>query len=431
MSADEVRGPRHAAPRKPLFTRFHMPSGKAIALAAMPTAVLMGMGFTPTLALADGNDGTPTANSLTVDEYQACLEVVEGAEKDDASASPTPSASASGSASPDGEPSAETPGEQQAPEADRGTDADQDTPSSPDSGSDDEDEPAPAPSAPATEDTAGPEPAPEPSETDRNLLEDIGDALEDVFTPKGEEAGATPAPSASATEEKAEETAEGAAGTVEKTTEKVTEAAKDTAGETTGKASDAEETAEEAAGEATEEAATPGATASPSPSASATVDPEDCPVATDAEGGVDNELLLPDDPWTLNASSLTLRDASYKGIVEVRTASGATKKVLKYVISGGTDIVDLHQTVKDERTGATHHVQAAKGSTSTISDGATVMYTESISGNLLGLLPITFDPEHPPPLDIPLIHFTKVTVKQAGQFGGTLHVPGLQQYITG
>ena len=30
-----------------------MPAGKAIAMAAMPTAVLMGMGFTPTLALAD------------------------------------------------------------------------------------------------------------------------------------------------------------------------------------------------------------------------------------------------------------------------------------------------------------------------------------------------------------------------------------------
>ncbi|MFH9042650.1 hypothetical protein ACH4FA_25325 [Streptomyces sp. NPDC017966] len=419
MSADEVRGPRHAAPKKPLFTRFHVPSGKAIALAAMPTAVLMGMGFTPTLALADGNDGKPTANSLTVDEYQACLEIVEGAEKDDASASPTPSASASGSASPDEEPSAEAP-EQQAPEADQ--DTDKDTSSSSDSGSDDKDEPAPAPSAPAAEDTA--ESEPEPSKTDRNVLEDLGDAIKDVFTPKDKEAEASPTPSASATED--------AADTVKETTEKVTEAAKDTVEDAGDKASEAtEETVEEAAEEAVEEAtAAPGATASPSPSASATVDPEDCPVATDAEGGVDNKLLLPDEPWTLNASSLLLKGADYKGIVQVRTASGATKKVLKYVISDGTDIGDLHQTVKDKQSGATHHVQAAEGSTSTIRDGDTVMYTESISGNLLGLIPVTFDPEHPPPLNIPLIYFTKVTVKQAGQFGGTLHVPGLQQYIT-
>ncbi|MFI5568957.1 hypothetical protein ACIA6T_16720 [Streptomyces sp. NPDC051740] len=426
MSADEVRGPRHAAPKKPLFTRFHVPSGKAIALAAMPTAVLMGMGFTPTLALADGNDGTPTANSLTVDEYQACLEIVEDAEKDDASASPTPFASASGSASADEEPSAGTSGEQKAPEADK--DTDKDTSSSSDSGSDDKDEPAPAPSASAAEDTA--EPEPEPSETDRNLLEDLGDALKDVFTPK--EAEASPAPSASATEDDtAGDAAETAEETTEKVTEKVTEAAKDTAEDTGDKASETAEDTEETAEEATEEATgTPETPASPSPSESAMVDPEDCPVATDAEGGVDNELLLPDDPWTLNASSLTLKGASYKGIVEVRTASGATKRVLKYVISDGTDIGDLHQTVKDEQSGATHHVRAAKGSTSTIRDGDTVMYTESISGNLLGLIPITFDPEHPPPLDIPLIYFTKVTVKQAGQFGGTLHVPGLQQYIT-
>ncbi len=179
-----------------------------------------------------------------------------------------------------------------------------------------------------------------------------------------------------------------------------------------------------------EETGEPEATASPSPSESSGTDLEDCPVATDAEGGVDNNVPLPDDPWFLNASSLLLKGADYKGIVEVRTANGTKKKVLKYVVSDGTDIGDLHQTVKDPQTGKTYHVQAAKGSTSTIRDGDTVMYTESISGNLLGLIPVTFDPEHPPPLNIPLIYFTKVTVQQAGQFGGTLHVPGLHQYVT-
>ncbi|WP_030223912.1 hypothetical protein [Streptomyces sp. NRRL WC-3626] len=436
MSADQVRGPRHAAPKKPLFTRFHVPSGKVIALAAMPTAVLMGMGFTPTLAVADGNDGAPTANSLTIDEYQACLEVLKvdekDAEKDDASASPTPSASESESASPDEEPSDGATGK--APGADKGTD--EDTSSSSDSGSDDkddQDEPAPAPSATeGGDDAAQDEPEPEPSKTDRNLLDDIGDSLKDILTPKDKEAEASPTPSASATGETAEDKAEDQAKAAADAAEKATEpAAKDTAEDAADKATDAAEDAEETAEEVEEEATEdPEATASPSPSESPAVDPEDCPVATDAEGGVDNKILLPDDPWTLNASSLTLKGASYKGIVEVRTASGATKRVLKYVISNGTDIGDLHQTVQDKQSGATHHVQAAKGSTSTITDGDTVMYTESISGNLLGLIPITFDPEHPPPLDIPLIYFTKVTVKQAGQFGGTLHVPGLRQYIT-
>ncbi|NUR65660.1 MAG: hypothetical protein HOQ47_07870, partial [Streptomyces sp.] len=88
---DESRvrtGPRHAAPKKPLFTRFHMPAGKAIALAAMPTAVLMGMGFTPTLANAEDQ---PAAKSLTADEYKDCVAALE----DGASASASPSASAS------------------------------------------------------------------------------------------------------------------------------------------------------------------------------------------------------------------------------------------------------------------------------------------------------------------------------------------------
>ncbi|MFF6637643.1 hypothetical protein ACWIFK_34270 [Streptomyces althioticus] len=425
VEASRVRtGPRHAAPKKPLFTRFHMPAGKAIAIAAMPTAVLMGMGFTPTLAQADDQ---PSSRNLTADEFKECLEAIEKADKGDASASPTPSATASESASEDDkEPSADPTGSApaaEAPEKDAGKGSD----SSPDSGSDDKAEPAPTPSATAGAQAADTEPAPSPSETDKNLLEQIGDAIKDVFTPGGK-AEETPSPSPSAS-------ASSSAPAEEKTDEKDEEAsqkpAEKAAGDVLDKvgdaAQDATEKAEEAAEEETKE---PEATASPSPSESSGIDLEDCPVATDAEGGVDNNVPLPDDPWYLNASSLLLKGADYKGIVEVRTANGTKKKVLKYVISDGTDIGDLHQTVKDKQSGKTYHVQAAKGSTSTIRDGDTVMYTESISGNLLGLIPITFDPENPPPLNIPLIYFTKVTVQQAGQFGGTLHVPGLHQYVT-
>lgn len=437
MPADEVThgadveasrartGPRHAAPKKPLFTRFHMPAGKAIAIAAMPTAVLMGMGFTPTLAQADDQ---PSSRNLTADEFKECLEAIEKAEEGDASASPTPSATASESASEDAEePSADPTGSapaQEAPDADE--DADKGSDSSPDSGSDDEAEPTPTPSATAGGQAADTEPAPSPSETDKNLLEQIGDAIEDVFTP-GEKAEETPSPSPSASASSsapAEETDEKAEEAPQKPAEKAAGDVLDKAGDAV---QDATEQAEEAVEEETQE---PEATASPSPSESSGIDLEDCPVATDAEGGVDNNVPLPDDPWFLNASSLLLKGADYKGIVEVRTANGTKKKVLKYVISDGTDIGDLHQTVKDPQTGKTYHVQAAKGSTSTIRDGDTVMYTESISGNLLGLIPVMFDPENPPPLNIPLIYFTKVTVQQAGQFGGTLHVPGLHQYVT-
>lgn len=452
MSADEMgdrsaaaalgperRGPRHAAPRKPLFTRFHMPAGKAIALAAMPTAVLMGMGFTPTLAQAD--EQQPLSNSLTADEYKDCVAALEDSEKG-ASASADPSASASDTESPAEEPTTEpgpsasaggdaagASGTNSDSDAGKGTDDGSSSSSSSDSGSDDEDEAAPAGSEPSGDQAEEPEPS--PSATERNDLEELGDAVKDFLTPKDKEtdeatASPTPSPSASATGG-----AEDEADKAEESAGKAADAAEDIPGTAAEEAAD--EPAEEAEGgeaEAEEATATPEATASPSPSPSesATTDVEDCPVATDAEGGVDNEILLPEDPWILHASSLLLTGADYQGIVEVRTASGKTKKVLKYVISKGTDIGDLHQTVEDKMSGKTHHVQAAKGSTSTIRDGETVMYTESISGKLLGLIPVTFDPENPPPLNIPLIYFTDVTVQQAGQFGGTLHIPGLRQY---
>ncbi|MFC7809905.1 hypothetical protein [Streptomyces olivaceus] len=464
VESSRVRtGPRHAAPKKPLFTRFHMPAGKAIAIAAMPTAVLMGMGFTPTLALADGNDAAPpTSNSLTADEYKDCVAALEDAEKDP-SESPSPSATDEADQDGKGENDGKEPG-------DSASGADKDESSSSDSGSDDKDDkgdtgdeggasdkggeggadggsgPTPSPSESESQEASGQDAAePSPSESEKGgLLEGIGDALEGIFTggKKAEEsASPTPTPSASQgagddASDAVKETTDKVAGTAKDTVEGATDAASKAAEDTEETVDKAAEAAKEAAEKAKEDAekakedAEDEATASPTPSASGGTDADDCPVATDDEGGVDNRVPLPDDPWYLDASSLTLKGASYKGIVEVKTANGTTKKVLKYVISNGTDIGDLHQTVKDKQAGKTYHVQAAEGSTSTIRDGDTVFYTESISGNLLGLIPITFDPENPPPLDIPLIYFTKVKVVQAGQFGGTLHIPGLHQYIT-
>lgn len=488
MPADEVTrgadpeeprartGPRHAAPKKPLFTRFHMPAGKAMAMAAMPTAVIVGMGFTASLAVADNNKvaASPT-ETMNAEDYQACVEALK-ADKDKSSQSPSPSASASASESakestPSPSATATGSGEESSPdkagqdkagqgtagrdEAASGTSSSDKaapgTSSSSDSGSDDKGGTAASGSGAAST-------TPSPSATEKKdggLLGAIGDAIGDtvdgignVLTGGKSGSGAASSPSASPTPsasaspsastgasgsdqggsagsggksatDTVKDTADKAAGTVKDTVDGVTDTASKAAEDAKEKAEDAKEKAEEAT-----------SSPSPSPSASASVDPEECPAATDAEGGVDNKIPLPDDPWYLNASSLTLKGAHYKGIVEVRTANGTVKKVLKYVISAGTDIGDLHQTVKDKLSGKTYHVQAAKGSTSTITDGDTVMYTESISGNLLGLIPITFSPDSPPPLDIPLIYFTKVKVVQAGQFGGTLKVPGLHQYTT-
>ncbi|MFJ8784733.1 hypothetical protein [Streptomyces sp. NPDC102476] len=435
MPADEVThgadveasrarsGPRHAAPKKPLFNRFHVPAGKAIAMAAMPTAVLMGIGFTPTLALADD---APTAKSLTADEYKDCVAALSG------SASPSASASSS--------PTTDDPTATPSPSASSGSGSDSGSgsngSSSSDSGSDDKATPTPSASAsPSKEesssssgtgssDTATPSPSASASD-DGNLLTDIGDAITGIFTGgsgSGDASSASPTPTPSASASKS------ADDTVKETTDKVTDTVKDTVKDTTDTASKAATDTTKAVEDTTKAAAEAAAdaTASPSPSASAGTDPEDCPAATDEVGDTEPGVTVADKAWTLKASSLLLKGADYQGVVKVRTASGQTKKVLKYVISGGTDIGDLHQTVTEQ--GTTYHVQAGKGTTSTITGGKTIMYTESISGNLLGLIPITFSPDSPPPLNIPLIYFTNVTVQQAAQYGGTLTVPGMRQY---
>ncbi|MGW0872516.1 hypothetical protein ACWD3Z_18755 [Streptomyces sp. NPDC002740] len=447
VDAARVRttGPRHAAPKKPLFTRFHMPAGKAIALAAMPTAVLMGMGFTPTLANAEDQ---PASKSLTIDEYKDCVAALEGA---DASASASPSPSASASASESADDSKDDSKDESADDSKdtSGNSGDTGDSGSSDSGSDDTAEPAPAASSAAAEpeksstsgDTATASPS--ASETSKNVLETIGDAITDLFDGNESDAtaGSSPSPAASESASAGDSSSDAGSGssdssgssdagsagkdtsgTSKDATDAVTDTAKDTVKDTADEAEDTAKDTEEAADDAT---------ASPSPSESATTDADDCPAATDDEGGIDNKIRLPDDPWYLNASSLLLKGADYQGIVKVKTANGTVKEVLKYVISDGTDIGDLHQTVDDKQSGRTYHVQAGKGTTSTIRDGDTIMYTESISGNLFGLIPITFSPKSPPPLNIPLIYFTDVKVQQAGQLGGTLTVPGLHQYTTG
>lgn len=488
MPADEVNhgadvgesrartGPRHAAPKKPLFTRFHMPAGKAIATVAMPTAVLVGMGFTSSLALADNNNhpksGTTASSSETMpmspEEYKKCVEALEKS-KDGSSPEPSDSASATDSAKDkdakgdkgdkstdegdgkDGTAQGRTPAPSTTSSTGpAGTEDTEKQPaagthSSPDSGSGDKG----APEAPATTSSSPSAPA-----KNGGLLGTIGDVLGDILTGgKKQSPSASPSSTATSSADATKKDPDGkglgktASDTVVDTTEKVTDtvgdavkgvtdAASGAAGDAGDAAKDAKDKAEDAkdkAEKAKDKAA--DATSSPSPSTSASASespaPADCPAAaTDEQGGVDNKMPLADDPWYLDASSLLLKGASYKGVVEVRTANGTVKKVLKYVISAGTDIGDLHQTVKDKDAGKTYHVQAAKGSTSKIRDGDTIMYTESLSGNLLGLLPVTFSPDNPPPLDIPLIYFTKVHVVQAAQFGGTLTIPGMHLYTT-
>ncbi|MEW2178251.1 hypothetical protein AB0890_18200 [Streptomyces sp. NPDC005406] len=413
----ESRGPRHAAPRKSLLTKLHMPSGKkAFALAAMPTAVFVGMGLTPKLAMADDNTDIPFAPGPCVTRSDEPSESADPSP----SASKTPSPSASESSKP-------------APEtSDEATPKPTATPSASESATDE----ATTDSAKTSADAPAAKTSPSPSATEStNPLDPlgVGDALKDLFdgpdtetaSPSPSATTATPEPTESATAEPTEKAAD-------KPVEKVTDAAKETVDKTTEAIRDAadkagkpvEELEEDVKGldpKADEDIPDGAKPSFPCP----TADPEAL-AAADLEQGIPR---LPNEPWVLESSLLTLAGLDYKGIVEVEKGDGSTKKVLKFTASS-IDIKDLHQLTVGPQAGVTGHVKARKGSTSTIRDGEVTMYTDELKGNLFGLIPITFSPETPPPLNVPFAFFTNVKLKQAGQFGGTLTVPGLQNYFT-
>jgi hypothetical protein len=401
-----------------LFTRLQVPAGKAIALAAMPTAVLMGMGLTPTLAQAKGMPKNPFQDGPCVTQPDE---------------SPAASGKTDKSNKADGK---KDQANQQKSDAKDGGDTVKPSASAAPKPSSSSKAPSPKASSSGGESKASRTPAPSPSASrsgSGGLLGDLGGVLGGILSPD-QKGSAQPEPSASASsgsgaaaksgsgtaEDSGAGTAKGSGSAVDKVT--------GTVGKVTGGVGDALGKAGDKAKDATK----------PSPSASD-------PMAADANGkkpfpcvvekkasGTDETppAMIPNEPWELQASSLLLQGLDYQGVVNLTMPNGETKQALKFTADNGVDIGDLHQIVAGPD-GKQYHVQAAKGSTSTIRGGRVTMYTQSLSGNLFGLIPITFDPEHPPPVNLPVAYFTHVKIIQAGQFGGNLTVPGLHQFITG
>ncbi|MEU2545131.1 hypothetical protein ABZ618_06755 [Streptomyces roseolus] len=425
-------GPRHAAPRKTLLNRIQGPAGKAMALAAMPTAVLMGMGLAPSPALADEKD-VPFAPGPCVsrsDEPVAEETTATPTAKATETAKPEPTATATAitPAEPTGQPTTApsataTPTATASPSATTALQGGAQA--------------AAAETAP----TATAAPTPTQSVNPLDPL-GVGDALKDLFgglAPKQEPTAtptATPTPSATtaAPQQKAATADETQAPATEAPAPK-TDTAKTGTTDTKADATKAaiKEAAEKAGVEVQElPESAQGLEAKPDTDIPDGAKPRfPCPERDDAalaaaeiEPGIP---LLPDEPWRLESSRLSLSGLKYHGIVEVRTYGGKVKKVLKFTATY-VGIKDLHQ-ITEHSEGREAHVRSQRGSTSTITDGPVTMYTEELKGNLLGIIPITFGPESPPPLDLPAVFFTNVKLKQAGQFGGTLKVEDLRNTI--
>ncbi|MFD7918803.1 hypothetical protein ACFV3R_06225 [Streptomyces sp. NPDC059740] len=417
---------RHAAPRKPLFNRLHLPAGKAIALAAMPSAVLMGMGLTPQLALAKPQSQSPFRDGPCVSAPDSSASPEDGKstdadkkKQDDAGKSTADSTKSGKDDTASGGDTAKagsTTGRSGGSDASAGA-SDKTAPSA---------TPAPGSSAQGSEDQSSEKESENPWYDPLGLGKVLG-----LGGSKDDEAAATPSASPSPSGAAGSETAEPkAAGSGHSSTGSTPAPGKGSSASKDDAAKD-----DSAKGSAAKDPAGDGkATATPSPSASEATGqdgkkPFPCVVEKKVDG-TDEQTpgVLPDTPWHLDASSLTLRSLDYKGVVNVTTANGTRKQVLKFT-ADSIDIGDLKQTFK-ESDGTVFHTEAAKGSTSKFTGGPITMYTERLQGNLFGLIPIVFDAEHPPPINVPFAIFTDVSLDQAGQFGGNLHIPGLHAYST-
>ncbi|MEV7416937.1 hypothetical protein [Streptomyces sp. NPDC089919] len=440
----ERKGPRHAAPRKSLLTKLQIPVGKTMALAAMPTAVFVGMGIAPKLALAEDKD-IPFAPGpcVTRSDEPPLTDAPEDGSKDtskDKDKSKDTSEDKSKDTSGDKGKSGKKPGSKDEAEDKAGT------------GDKDKSGGVPTSTGPApAKKTTAPRRDTEDAITALPGASGVGGTVQGLLGGLTKTAGATERAireaalksGATVTElsdavkktvtqpknETGEQRGTDADGTGKATsTTKSDKADKADKTEKSGKSADGKKSGE---GEKSDEdkaskdekdakdAKTPDGK-----------QPFPCPTH-DAKALADAELetgipLLPDEPWYLDSSLLTLSGLDYHGIVEVKTAGGKIKKVLKFTASS-VDIKDLYQTIGTS--GQVTHLHSRKGSTSTIRGGTVTMYTEELKGNLFGLIPITFSPDTPPPLNVPFAFFTNAKVRQAGQFGGNLTVPGLHNYI--
>ncbi|MFI0736760.1 hypothetical protein ACH4PU_01440 [Streptomyces sp. NPDC021100] len=435
-------GPRHAAPRKPLLARLHMPAGKAVALAAMPTAVLMGMGFTPQLATAKPGAPSPFGDAfcVTAPDGTPTPEVPTPGSPTAGSptATPSPGTSAGGDAGEDAGKEKD-----KGKKKDKGEDGNKDkaTNAPGDDGKDGPDanrkrKPTPTPTADPTPDpavpgegklpvppvpdvpTAPPTPSPGPAATK---------SPSPTTTPSpGATGTTTPTPPATSATPKPGKTPDGAG----KKTEEA--AGKKATHPTADPSTDPKDATPDATPTPT---TTPGSSPSstPSPGASAAKTPRPCPLTKrQADNG---QAAFADNPWYLEADRLTLTGLTYEGVKEIVTAGGQKKSVLKFS-ADKLAIDDLHALVNDRK--RIYH-QSGPGKTSTVDGGRVTMYTEQLKGKLLGstlpLFAADYTAEHPPPLipglKLPIpIFFTDVKIRQAGQFGGTLTIPNMHVYVT-
>ncbi|BEL07310.1 hypothetical protein Q0Z83_055010 [Actinoplanes sichuanensis] len=152
------------------------------------------------------------------------------------------------------------------------------------------------------------------------------------------------------------------------------------------------------------------ATPSPSASTSASARPEEIPCL-----GARQMNVLADDggiplagakPGVVKAASITMYNSSYDGVADVPTGNGVIK-ALKFTMD---KVVNKPFSLTiDEPGDAVTVIESGE----LILDGNVEFYSPTFKGKLFGLIPVTFTPEQPPPLTLPVLWFTDVTLDLA------------------
>ncbi|RZU54626.1 hypothetical protein EV385_6577 [Krasilnikovia cinnamomea] len=107
---------------------------------------------------------------------------------------------------------------------------------------------------------------------------------------------------------------------------------------------------------------------------------------------------------TLEGDSLTMYNSSYDGVTTVTTADGPVK-VLKFSMT--KSVTKPFELTVPEAGGHTTQISSSALTT----EGNVRFYTPKFTGKLFGVIPVTFTPDSPPPLTLPVLWFTDVKIQ--------------------
>ncbi|MEZ0090579.1 hypothetical protein [Streptacidiphilus sp. EB129] len=456
MSADESQPPvrrsaRHAAPRRTVRGRMQLPVGRALALTAVPTALLMGS-IAPKLAFAaDTRTAAPisTGSSGPAATGTDCTKEAAAAKSAAASTAPQQGSSAKSSATQSstskaaprtGTPvkAATAPTATAVPVQRAQSAPQQAAPAT---------APTTAPSAaPTTAPASAPVQSPDPANPIDGLLHGIGTLLglnqhagagTGVATPT-----ATATPTAAARTAPRAAAVPAAAATTAPAASHTTAPAAPVGAPVTAPTTAPGTPSAPSTGTPTKAPTTPAATATPGAATHVMCDASH--LAAPMDTSVIGAGEFPKDPWTLKSSDLELINTQFWGVKTIPTAGGDVR-VLKFTAQE-VNIGDLDMST--QQNGQRLHVQGGAGTTSTMRDSTVTMYVTSLSGTLkaaegipLGWLnlSLTLTPDTLPDwlynlvgsIPVPLtLEFSDATAIQAGQVGGTLTIPGMHLFYT-